>query len=454
MTELFGYTTALAESFVKPGLSTPAPMTATCGRRTTTAEVGEFLRPIPWPAECRRVRRAHRGLALRHAHVLRGIRQPSEQRFSGRIVYATHDGGKTFQSIAEQSARRRTRRLRPRDSRRPAQPQSAVRGDVGRGVRVDRSRRHVEAVHDGHADRRRCSTWRFIRAIARSSRRRMDEASGSRTSRHSRTRTARAIAATSRICLRRSRGCSGQNRRRAATTTDTRASRSTVRPMARRSRIVSLPRRRMATYVSSSRAPRATRVATLRGPTTAGVHTVVWNYALPPAGVRGPAHRCRRRCDATAFFAATRAPFVFDSLTKAGYDYVAIRRARESHMGANAPAGGGRGGRGGGGGGRGVAAVAAVEVRSVVTACERPMTQWDPFCAAARRRSGAGSATQSRSVHESAGRQQRRPEESTPTIFDIIGVSVLQHVRLARSLARATTAARRRRAPRRRATTR
>jgi hypothetical protein len=41
-TELFGYTTALAESFVKPGLLYAARMTATSGRRTTTAEVGRI----------------------------------------------------------------------------------------------------------------------------------------------------------------------------------------------------------------------------------------------------------------------------------------------------------------------------------------------------------------------------------------------------------------------------
>ena len=117
-------------------------------------------------------------------------------------------------------------------------------------------------------------------------------------------------------------------------------------------------------------------LATLRGPATAGTYTVNWNYQLPQAPRPSAPTSASMRRD--SILRAVRAPLVFDSLTKAGFDTVSIQRAREL-LGANAPAGGrGAGGRGGGGGrgGRGGGGGGA----SVTTACERPLTQWDPFC--------------------------------------------------------------------------
>src|SRR5262249_44977592 len=85
---------------------------------------------------------------------------------------------------------------------------------------------------------------------------------------------------------------------------------------------------------------------------------------------------------------ATRAPFVFDSLRKAGYDTVALGRAA-ALLGTNA-SGGGRSGRGGarggggggGGGGRGGrGGGGGASDGGVATTCYRPMTQWDAFCA-------------------------------------------------------------------------
>lgn len=117
-------------------------------------------------------------------------------------------------------------------------------------------------------------------------------------------------------------------------------------------------------------------IATVRGPVTPGVHTVTWNFQMPaaPAGARGISTSMRR----DSVLRAARAPAVFDSLRKAGYDTVAITRASEliasAQFGGAAGLGGrgGGGGRGGRGGGRGGS--------GSLTTCERPLTQWDPFC--------------------------------------------------------------------------
>jgi hypothetical protein len=160
-------------------------------------------------------------------------------------------------------------------------------------------------------------------------------------------------------------------------------------------------------------------VATLRGPSAAGVHTVVWNYALPPAGGRGTATiSASMRRD--SILRASRAPFVLDSLTKAGYDSVAIARVRD--LISVAPAGGGRGARGAGGGGRGGRGGRGGGGADVVTACERPMTQWDPFCA----RPGEG-AVQGPRPNQGPFTSPLVVNNADPKkvlrVFDIIGMS-------------------------------
>jgi hypothetical protein len=75
---------------------------------------------------------------------------------------------------------------------------------------------------------------------------------------------------------------------------------------------------------------------------------------------------------------ATRAPHVFDSLTKAGFDTVAIGRARDLLAGPQAGIRGQAVGRGGGGA-RGPAGGSTGP--PPLASCERALTQWDRFCA-------------------------------------------------------------------------
>jgi hypothetical protein len=100
------------------------------------------------------------------------------------------------------------------------------------------------------------------------------------------------------------------------------------------------------------------------------LHTVNWAYNLAqrPAP-RAPLSPSEKR---DSLLRAVRGPVVLDSLSKAKFDSSAIAVVRGLLNAANNPAppfGGGRGG-GGGGGGRGGQG-----------ACERPLTQWEPFCA-------------------------------------------------------------------------
>jgi hypothetical protein len=105
---------------------------------------------------------------------------------------------------------------------------------------------------------------------------------------------------------------------------------------------------------------------------------------------------------------------VLDSLAAAKYDSAALATARQL---LNPPGGGmgGFGGRGGGGGGG----------RGATGACERPMTQWEPFCArpaeAAPTRGGGGAQAQ-----ELAQRlQQATAAAGTPAVrkvFELIGL--------------------------------
>ena len=142
-----------------------------------------------------------------------------------------------------------------------------------------------------------------------------------------------------------------------------------------------------------------------------GIRTFTWNFRgtiRPPAAA--PLSASERR---DSIIKAVRMPVVLDSLVKAKYDSVAIARARQL---LNPPAGGGgfggRGGGGGGGFGRGG------------VACERPLTQWDTFCA----RPGEGTPVRAGAADaaaEGGGGQARGPEpENVKKIFDLIGLKV------------------------------
>jgi photosystem II stability/assembly factor-like uncharacterized protein len=150
-------------------------------------------------------------------------------------------------------------------------------------------------------------------------------------------------------------------------------------------------------------------LATLNGPGTPGLHSVSWNFAMrAPAAAPAPQSPSERRDSILRY---VRGPVVLDSLARAKYDSAALARARQLLFPPETPAGGrgaigGRGG-GGGGGGRGNAAN-----------CERPLTQWDPFCArpaeAAAGRGGGG-----------GGGRGGGPEPASVTrIFEIIGIPI------------------------------
>ncbi len=109
---------------------------------------------------------------------------------------------------------------------------------------------------------------------------------------------------------------------------------------------------------------------TLTGPGRPGLHTVTWSYGVTPKPAPPAPLSASEKRD--SILRAVRGPVVLDSLAKANYDTAALAAARRI---LNPPAGGGGpafGGRGGGGGGGG---------RGGGAACERPLTQWEPFCA-------------------------------------------------------------------------
>jgi hypothetical protein len=87
-TELFGYTVALAESYVKPGLlyagTDDGNVWMTHNDGGAWENVAGRFPGLPNPEAYV----AHRRLAFRHADLLRGVRQPSEQRHKP-YVYAT-----------------------------------------------------------------------------------------------------------------------------------------------------------------------------------------------------------------------------------------------------------------------------------------------------------------------------------------------------------------------------
>ncbi len=107
---------------------------------------------------------------------------------------------------------------------------------------------------------------------------------------------------------------------------------------------------------------------TITGPATAGVHTVTWGFNVTRPTARSPLTPSERR---DSILRAVRAPAVFDSLTKAGFDTTAISLAKQLLNPAAAPGGFGGGGGGGGGGAAGGNA----------PNCERPQTMWEPWCA-------------------------------------------------------------------------
>ena len=145
----------------------------------------------------------------------------------------------------------------------------------------------------------------------------------------------------------------------------------------------------------------------LTGPGTPGLHTVTWSYGITPKPqAAAPLSPSQRR---DSILRAVRGPVVLDSLTKAKYDSAAIAQARAL---LNPPAGGavpgGFGGGGGGGRGGGVA-------------CERPLTQWEQFCArpgeaapAGGRGGGGGGG---------GGRGGGAPSAEVLKIFQLIGIS-------------------------------
>ncbi|MEO7995878.1 MAG: hypothetical protein ABI852_00465 [Gemmatimonadaceae bacterium] len=153
-------------------------------------------------------------------------------------------------------------------------------------------------------------------------------------------------------------------------------------------------------------------IQTLQGPGGPGLHTVIWPYsgtrtltAVAPL----PLSPSERR---DSVLRAVRAPMVIDSLKKARFDSAAIAAAQNL---LNPPAGAGAaagfGGRGGGGGGRGGAGGGA---------CERPMTQWESFCARPAESPAGGGAG------GGGGRGGAPPNETTQAniarVFTIIGL--------------------------------
>ena len=104
-------------------------------------------------------------------------------------------------------------------------------------------------------------------------------------------------------------------------------------------------------------------IASLNGSTTAGVHSVNWNFQGRRPAAAAPLSASEKR---DSILKAVRGPIVLDSLKKAGYDSTALAQAK---LILNPPAGGNAAFAGRGGG------------RGTGIACERPLVQGDPFCA-------------------------------------------------------------------------
>ncbi|MBL0170395.1 MAG: hypothetical protein IPP90_06605 [Gemmatimonadaceae bacterium] len=144
----------------------------------------------------------------------------------------------------------------------------------------------------------------------------------------------------------------------------------------------------------------------LTGPGTPGLHTVTWSYGITPRPQpRAPLSASEKR---DSILRAVRGPVVLDSLTKAKYDSAALVQAK-ALLNQSGPPAGGFPGAGGGGGGRGAGA-----------ACERPLTQWEPFCARPAEAApgggrGAGGG--------GGGRGGGAPSAAVLKIFQLIGIA-------------------------------
>ena len=149
-------------------------------------------------------------------------------------------------------------------------------------------------------------------------------------------------------------------------------------------------------------------LANLSAVGTPGVHSVTWNFRAPaPPAAAAPLSPSEKR---DSVIKATRAPVVLDSLTKAGYDSTALARAKQL---LNPTPGAGAGGRGGAGGGG--------QAGRTGISCERPLTQWETFCA----RPGEGSMARSGTAPAPAAAFQRGPEaDDVRKIFDLIGLKM------------------------------
>jgi hypothetical protein len=153
-------------------------------------------------------------------------------------------------------------------------------------------------------------------------------------------------------------------------------------------------------------------ISRLQGPTRPGVHSVTWSYnAARPAAAAAALSPSARR---DSILRAVRAPKVLDSLAAAKYDSAALATARTMLTGGGGGGGGGGFGGGGGGfgGGGGVGATPS---------CERPLTQWDTFCA----RPGESSVVRPGLSAAPAGGGRGGPA-MTPEVrrvFEIVGVS-------------------------------
>jgi photosystem II stability/assembly factor-like uncharacterized protein len=115
-------------------------------------------------------------------------------------------------------------------------------------------------------------------------------------------------------------------------------------------------------------------LANLNGPSTAGMHNVVWDYQQAAPRRIAELSPSQRR---DSILLRARAPQVLDSLQRAGFDSTAVSTVRRQVAALVNPqaapaAFGGRGG-GGGGGGRGRGGGGQD--------CAHPTTQWETFCA-------------------------------------------------------------------------
>ncbi len=152
-------------------------------------------------------------------------------------------------------------------------------------------------------------------------------------------------------------------------------------------------------------------IARLQGPTRPGVHSVTWSYNATRPAVAAAALSPSARRD--SILRAVRVPKVLDSLAAAKYDSAALATARTM---LTAGGGGGGGGFGGGGGGFGGAGGIGA-----TPSCERPLTQWDTFCA----RPGESTVVRPGLSAAPAGGGRGGPA-MTPEVrrvFDIVGIS-------------------------------